>query len=83
MAKNIIRLTESDLHKIVKESVQRALNENEFDAAQQRAEKIGEFIGYDEAYRHLIALIANTDGPQKVLEYASKLEKMFYANGIV
>ena len=30
MAKNIIRLTESDLHKIVKESVQSILNEVEF-----------------------------------------------------
>ena len=83
MAKNIIRLTESDLHRIVKESVGRMLKENEFDAAQQKAEKIGEFIGYDEAYRHLIALIANTDGAQKVMEYASKLEQMYYANGIV
>lgn len=81
--KRVIRLTESDLHRIVEESVGRMLKENEFDAAQQKAEKIGEFIGYDEAYRHLIALIANTDGAQKVMEYASKLEQMYYANGIV
>ena len=38
MAKNIIRLTESDLHRIVKESVQRILNE-EVDMGQLDAMK--------------------------------------------
>ena len=82
MNKKLIRLTESELHRIVKQSVKRIMSESVYDDAEQKADKIANFIGYDEAFRILANLIC-MDDPRKLLEYTSKMEKMYYANGIV
>ena len=45
MAKKLIRLTESDLHRIVKESVNRVLKESIYNGLQQEVEQIVTSIG--------------------------------------
>ena len=82
MNKKLIRLTESDLHKIINESVKKVIKESVYDEAEQKADKIANFIGYDEAFRILANLVC-MDDPRKLLEYTSKMEKMYYADGIV
>ena len=82
MDKKLIRLTESDLHKIINESVKKVIKESVYDEAEQKADKIANFIGYDEAFRILANLVC-MDDPRKLLEYTSKMEKMYYADGIV
>jgi len=82
MNKKLIRLTESDLHRIVKESTSRILKENIYEKAEERADKIANFIGYDKAFHSLANLICMED-PRKLLEYVSKMEKQYYADGIV
>lgn len=82
MDKKLIRLTESDLHKIINESVKKVIKESVYDEAEQKADKIANFIGYDEAFRILANMVC-MDDPRKLLEYTSKMEKMYYADGIV
>ena len=80
--KKIVKLTESDIHKIVKQSVKKIMNESIYGNAEEKADKIANFIGYDEAF-HILANLICMDDPRKLLEYTSKMEKMYYANGIV
>lgn len=69
MSKNIIRLTESDIHRIVKESVKRALNEGTTDSKIAGAF----FDTFDEMSGHDVASILynylDTDAIQDVVEY--------------
>lgn len=76
------RLREPDLHRIVKESVKRIVNENIYEKAEEKADKIANFIGYEDAFRSLANLICMED-PRKLLEYVSKIEQQYHANGIV
>ena len=80
--KKLVKLTESDLHRIVKQSVKKVINESVYDDAEQKADKIANFIGYDEAF-HILANLICMEDPRKLSEYTSKMEKMYYADGIV
>ena len=82
MNNKLIRLTESDLHSIVKESLKRTISESIYEKAEEKADKIANFIGYEDAFHSLANLIC-MDDPRKLLEYVSKMEQQYYADGIV
>jgi hypothetical protein len=82
MNKKLIKLTESDLHRIVKESLKRTISESIYEKAEEKADKIANFIGYEDAFHSLANLIC-MDDPRKLLEYVSKMEQQYYADGIV
>lgn len=58
MAKRLIRLTEGDLHKIIKESVKKVLREAYLDGDTERIESDGDFYG---AYGNPSQYIRNTE----------------------
>ena len=49
-----IRLTESDLHRIVKESVKRALNETDISRAENATFLYGNSAGYDDLHNDIL-----------------------------
>lgn len=80
--KKTIRLNERDLHRMIKESVKNILNEGIHDNAEQEADKIADFIGYEQAF-HALANLVCMDDPNKLLEYVQKIKEMYYANGVI